>query len=118
MTIKNESKKFKKFSDKELLQLLTYNNPSLYNGIERCLGNNSDEEMCFYQYICPKEVTGKKRVLIGNKKDGSYIMLDDFENRKIAYSIGIYNLIQFDKALADKGIDVYMYDHTINNLPY
>jgi len=117
-TIKNDSQKFKKFSDIELLKLLTYNNPSIYNGIERCLRNNSDDEMCFYQYICPKVVKGKKRVLIGDKKDGSYIMLDDFDNIKIAYSFGIYKLIQFDKALADKGIDVYMYDHTINNLPY
>ena len=45
-------------------------------------------------------------------------MLDDFESIKIAYSIGIDGKIQFDKALADKGIDVYMYDHTINKLPY
>ena len=115
---KIDSKNLNKFSDIELLKLLTNNNPNIYKGIERCLGKNPDEEMCIYPYICPKEVKGKKRVLLGNKKDGSYIMLDDFENIKIAYSIGIYKLIQFDQALADKGIDVYMYDHTINNLPY
>lgn len=45
-------------------------------------------------------------------------MLDDFENINVAYSIGIRNLIQFDKSLADKGIDIYMYDHTINKLPF
>ena len=27
-------------------------------------------------------------------------------------------MIQFDKGLAERGIDVYMYDHTINKLPY
>ena len=27
-------------------------------------------------------------------------------------------MIQFDNELAKKGIDVYMYDHTINSLPY
>ena len=27
-------------------------------------------------------------------------------------------MIQFDKYLANRGIDVYMYDHTINSLPY
>ena len=26
-------------------------------------------------------------------------------------------MIQFDQALAKRGIDVYMYDHTINSLP-
>ena len=79
---------------------------------------NCDEELCLYQILCPKNVIGKNRVLIGKKSDGCYVMLDDFENIKIAYSIGIRNEIQFDKALADKGIDVYMYDHTINKLQY
>ena len=55
---------------------------------------------------------------MGNIYDGSYVILDDFKNIKIAYSIGIGKKIQFDKALADKGIDVYMYDHTIKKLPY
>ena len=45
-------------------------------------------------------------------------MLDDFKNVKIADSFGIRTEIQFDKSLADRGIDVYMYDHTIDSLPY
>ena len=102
----------------EILKLMTFNNKTLYEGAERCLTINPDEELCFYQFLCPKEVIGKKRVLIGEKHDGSYVTLDDFENVKIAYSIGIKDIIHFDKALADKGIDVYMYDHTINKLPY
>jgi hypothetical protein len=117
-TINISNKNIQNFSNIELLKLLTNNNQALYNGVENCLGKNPDDELCIYQYICPKEVKGKKRILIGNKRDGSYVMLDDFDNIKIAYSIGIYKYIQFDKALADKGIEVYMYDHTINNLPY
>ena len=61
---------------------------------------------------------GKERILIGEKKDGCYVLLNDFKNIKIAYSFGIFDKIQFDKSLADRGIDVYMYDHTIDNLPY
>ena len=45
-------------------------------------------------------------------------LLDDFENIKIAYSIGIDHEISFDKALAEKNIDVYMYDHIINELSH
>ena len=101
-----------------MLKLMTYNNKALYEGAKKCLEKNPDEELCLYQFLCPKEVIGKKRVLIGKKSDGCYVMLDDFENIKIAYSIGIKDIIQFDKALADKGIDVYIYDHTINKLPY
>ena len=55
---------------------------------------------------------------MGDRTDGSYVILNDFENIKIAYSIGIRDIIQFDKALADRGIDVYMYDHTNTKLPY
>ena len=68
--------------------------------------------------LCPKEVVGKKKILYGNYGDGGYVLLDDLTNIKIAYSIGISNIISFDKSLADNGIDIYMYDHTINHLPF
>ena len=64
------------------------------------------------------EVYGHKKIRMGNKSDGGYILLDDFKNIKIAYSLGINQEISFDKDLADKNIDVFMYDHTINNLPF
>ena len=68
--------------------------------------------------IYPKKVLGKKRTLIGAKGPGCYVLLDDFEKIKIAYSFGISTYIEFDNALANRGIDVYMYNHTINSLPY
>ena len=55
---------------------------------------------------------------IGAKNDGGYILLDDFKNIKNAYSFGIANEISFDKELADKNIDIFMYDHTIKELPF
>ena len=100
------------------LKIMTNYAELKYKGIKKCLFNQTDEDMCIYRFLCPKKVKGKKRVLIGKKGDGCYVMLNDFENIKIAYSIGIRDLIQFDKDLADKGIDVYMYDHTIQKLPY
>ena len=102
----------------KILKYLTNNDKTFYEGAKNCLEKDPDEQLCIYQFLCPKEVINKKRILIGNHEDGSYVMLDDFKNIKIAYSIGIDGLIQFDKALADKGIDVYMYDHTIDKLPY
>ena len=112
---KNKIKK--RNSNVEKLKLLTNNDKTLYEGAEKCLVNNPDEEKCIYQFLCPKEVVNKTKVLMGYRGDGSYVMLDDFENIKIAYSIGIGNMIQFDNALRYKGIDVYMYDHTIEKLP-
>ena len=100
------------------LRLLTNNDEKSYKGIQECLLNDPDKKFCIYHLILPKMVNGKKRILLGEKKDGCYVLLNDFENIKYAYSFGIYKYIQFDKALADRGIDVYMYDHTINSLPY
>ena len=80
--------------------------------------NKNEKEYKLYRLLCPKEVIGKNKIVVGGRHDGSYALLDDFSDIKIAYSFGIGSLIAFDKALADKGIDVYMYDHTINRLPY
>lgn len=100
------------------LKIITNNNEKYYKGIENCLLNNPDDQLCLYHLLVPKKVKGKEKILIGQKEDGSYVILDDFKNIKIAYSFGIRTEIQFDKYLADRGIDVYMYDHTIDSLPY
>ena len=111
-SVKNKSYE----SNVELLRIMTYNNKDSYEGTEKCLVKNPDEELCLYQFLCPKEVINRKRVLMGYKGDGSYVMLDDFDNNTIAYSIGINKEIKFDKALADKGIDVFMYEYKIEHL--
>ena len=64
------------------------------------------------------EVKGKVKTRIGKNGDGGYILLNDFDGVKIAYSFGISQEISFDKDLADKNIDIFMYDHTISKLPY
>ena len=64
------------------------------------------------------EVLGYNKIRIGNKTDGGYILLNDLKNIKIAYCFGIDQEISFEKELADKNIDIFMYDHTINKLPF
>ena len=57
-------------------------------------------------------------VRIGKDYDGGYIMPDDFSNDdKIAYSFGISTDVSWDKGMASRGYDVFMYDHTIDGLP-
>ncbi|MBR0151951.1 MAG: FkbM family methyltransferase [Synergistaceae bacterium] len=55
-------------------------------------------------------------VRIGRDNDGGYIMLDDLGGG-IAYSFGIASDVSWDKDMASRGYDVYMYDHTIDGLP-
>lgn len=67
------------------------------------------------------EIGGVDRnfVRIGADNDGGYVMVDDFEDldEKIAYSFGINNDVSWDSDMADRGYDIYMYDHTIECLP-
>ena len=56
-------------------------------------------------------------VRIGSAHDGGYIMLDDFKAGNIAYSFGISDDVSWDKDIASRGYDVFMYDHTIDGLP-
>ena len=69
--------------------------------------------------LSPMEVKDGKYVRVGSNYDGGYVMLDDFQNEKVdaAYSFGIGNDISWDEAIASHGIDVFMYDHTIDRLP-
>ena len=63
------------------------------------------------------KVKGFDLVRTGCEHDGGYIMLDDFHAGDIAYSFGISNDVSWDKDMASRGYDVFMYDHTIDSLP-
>lgn len=61
-------------------------------------------------------------IRVGNQnKDGGYVMVKEAINGNIVYSLGIGTKesgIRFDREMADLGHSIFMYDHTINNLPY
>ena len=63
------------------------------------------------------KVEGVELVRIGCERDGGYIMLNDFHAGDTAYSFGISNDVSWDKDMASRGYDVFMYDHTIAGLP-
>ena len=65
----------------------------------------------------PMKAAEHKKTRIGKEYDGGYIMLDDFDGITAAYSIGIFNEVSWDLNIADRGIVVYQYDHTIDSLP-
>ena len=68
--------------------------------------------------LSPLDVEGGKYVRIGNNYDGGYVMLDDFQRKiEAAYSLGIGSDVSWDESIACRGIEVFMYDHTIGRLP-
>ena len=102
------------------IKLFDFHNFSLNQQIEAIFSYiiNIKNTSNIYQILRPKGVLGKQKVRVGAKNDGGYVLLNDFKNIKIAYSFGIGNEISFDKELADKNIDIFMYDHTIKELPF
>jgi len=94
------------------------NSDQRYNGIKRCFVEKSKSYSCIYNYLYPRKILGKKRKLYGTNADGGYVLLEDLNDIKIAYSFGIGPSVDFDKELADNNIDIYMYDHTITKLPF
>lgn len=65
----------------------------------------------------PMRATQHGKIRIGKEADGGYVMLDDFTGIGAAYSIGICDEVSWDLAMAERGIDVFQYDHTIDGLP-
>lgn len=72
-----------------------------------------------HKLLAIKSIDEKNGRLIrtGNPSDGGYIMLDKFVEKKVAYSFGICDDVSWDRFMAERGFDVYMYDHTIPALP-
>ena len=72
-----------------------------------------------WQELEVMDAKGVKLTRLGNKYDGGYVLLDDFSDINILYSIGINRDVSFDEAAVGRGIGhSYMYDHTIDGLPY
>lgn len=67
--------------------------------------------------LAVRKVRKKELIRIGRDNDGGYVMLKDFSPNTHAYSFGIADDVSWDAAIAEMGLKVYMYDHTIGNSP-
>ncbi len=65
----------------------------------------------------PMTVQSHRKIRIGNRNDGGYVMVDDFEDILAAYSLGISDDVSWDLEVANRDIEVFLYDHTIATLP-
>jgi len=68
--------------------------------------------------LTPCEVPSVGKIRLGNViKDGGYILADRLRAGQIVYSYGISNEVSFDLDMAERGLSVFMYDHTIGAQP-
>jgi len=73
--------------------------------------------LAILRHMEPMQAVDHAKIRIGKECDGGYVMLDDFKGLTAAYSIGICDEVSWDLSMAEKGIEVYQYDHTIDALP-
>lgn len=73
--------------------------------------------------ITPCDTVGMGKVRVGNAGrdgrhgDGGYVMADDFGGIAAAVSIGIGGDVSWDRDIAERGIAVHQFDHTIERPP-
>ena len=68
--------------------------------------------------LAPSEVASMTKVRIGNAfSDGGYVLADRFRPGQKVYSYGISNEVSFDLDMANRGLHIFMYDHTITDTP-
>jgi hypothetical protein len=61
--------------------------------------------------------TDKPLILLGPDSDGGYLVPDDLDGIKACFSPGVSNIAGFEKDCANRGMDVFMADKSINELP-
>ncbi len=91
----------------------SFNGAALLNDRDPTQGNIRE----LLQLIKPQSVKNFAKVRVGSRNDGGYIMVDDFDNADIAFSLGIDTNDEWDVEIANRGIDVKQYDHTIKRAP-
>jgi hypothetical protein len=67
--------------------------------------------------FAPQSAVGFKKVRMGSDFDGGYVMLDDFKEVDLALSFGIDTNADWDLAVANRGVPVQQYDHTVGHSP-
>jgi hypothetical protein len=68
-------------------------------------------------YLMPRRSVKFRKIRLGCNGDGGYVLLDDFTDVSAALSFGIAHECSWDTAIAQHGIDVYQYDHTVDGPP-
>jgi len=61
----------------------------------------------------PYRALEREKIRVGGQNDGGYISLDDFEGICKAFSFGIGADVSWDLDMAQRGILIYQFDHTV-----
>jgi hypothetical protein len=62
----------------------------------------------------PHAATGFSKARFGSPHDGGYVLLDDFQGVDTAFSLGVEQNAAWDVDVAERGLTVYQFDHTVD----
>ena len=79
-------------------------------------GDEDQALLKLLSFILPREWSHSRFVRLGGESDGGYVMDCDLDVHS-AVSIGVGHDISWDYALANAGIKVCLFDHTVSALP-
>ncbi len=65
----------------------------------------------------PQRARGVGKIRVGKIGDGGYVQLDDFEHTDAALSLGIGTEVSWDLDVAERGLTVLQFDHTVAGPP-
>jgi len=83
-----------------------------------CLSDpvSAGEVRSLIQRLAPLDC-GRPLVRIGNSRDGGYLLPDDLEGIRYCFSPGVNETVDFESQLADRGIQCFLADHSVNGPP-
>ncbi len=67
--------------------------------------------------LVPRDVPGVGKVRIGGVGDGGYVLLDRLAPQQVVMSFGVGPTVTFDAEMAERGHDILLFDHTVDELP-
>jgi hypothetical protein len=73
-----------------------------------------DEIKATLRLLRPCAVQGFTKARFGSANDGGYILVDDFRGVDTALSLGIEQNASWDVDVAQRGVTVYQFDHTVD----
>lgn len=87
------------------------------------LSRRRRDALALLALVTPRDPDGMAKVRVGNAGrdgrlgDGGYVMADDFAGIAAAVSVGIGADASWDRDIAERGIAVHQFDHTIERPP-
>jgi hypothetical protein len=76
-----------------------------------------DRSQALLAKLRPVKAKGFQKARFGSRNDGGYVILDDFKPLDYMFSFGVEHNADFDLYVAEQGVQVIQFDHTIDRAP-